>query len=83
MSSWSLPSEMYISTGNEIIQLKASGGDNLTTTVLFNGLDEVENLDVDRHHNMIYWVDTVIGSINRAFVYNDTISHTNDYETVS
>ena len=74
---------MYISTGNEIIQLKASDGDNLTTRVLFNGLDEVEDLDVDHDHNIIYWVDTVIGSINRAFVDDDTNSNTNDYETVS
>ena len=71
---------MYISTGNEIIQLQASTGDNLTSRVLFNGLDEVEDLDVDRDHNMIYWVDTVLRSINRAHV---NISHTDDYETVS
>lgn len=80
--SWSIPSEMYISTGNEIIQLQASTGDNLTTRVLFNGLDEVEDLDVDRDHNIIYWVDTVLKSINRASVLNDNISRTGDYETV-
>ena len=75
---------MYISTGNEIIQLQASTGDNLTARVLFDGLDEVEDLDVDRDHNMIYWVDTVLRSINRASVSTDNnISHTNNYETVS
>ena len=73
---------MYISTGNEIIQLQASTGDNLTATVLFDGLDEVEDLDVDRDHNMIYWVDTVLRSINRASVFTDNISRTNNYETV-
>lgn len=75
---------MYISTGNEIIQLQASTGDNLTARVLFDGLDEVEDLDVDRDHNMIYWVDTLLRSINRASVSIDNnISHTNNYETVS
>ena len=74
-----MPSEMYISTGNEIIQLQATNGDNLTTRVLFDGLDEVEDLDVDRDNNTIYWVDTVLKTINRASV---NTSRSNGYETV-
>lgn len=70
---------MYISTGNEIIQLQASNGDHLTTRVLFDGLDEVEDLDIDRDNNTIYWVDTVLKTINRASV-NATRSI--GYETV-
>lgn len=73
---------MYISTGNEIIQLQVSTGDNLTTRVLFDGLDEVEDLDIDRNNNTIYWVDTVLKTINRASVLNNTTSHRDDYETV-
>lgn len=78
-SSWSQPSEMYISTGDEIIQLQASSGDNLTTRVLFNGLEEVQDLDVDRQHNYVYWVDTILKTINRAKVFNNS---NNNYETV-
>ena len=70
---------MYISTGNEIIQLQASNGVNLTTRVLFDGLDEVEDLDIDRDNNTIYWVDTILRTINRASV---NTSRSNGYETV-
>ena len=79
--SWSQPSEMYISTGNEIVKLQALTGDNLTATVLINGLEEVEVLDVDRHNNIVYWVDTVLRTINRASISN-IVSHTNNYEKV-
>lgn len=79
--SWSQPSEMYISTGNEIIKLRASTGDNLTVTVLLNGLEEVEVLDVDRHNNIVYWADTVLRTINRASI-SSSVSNTNGYETV-
>lgn len=73
---------MYISTGNEIIQLQASTGDHLATRVLFNGLEEAEDLDVDRYHNFVYWVDTVLRTINRASVLDHNTILTNNYETV-